>query len=68
MQNVTAKYAIIDTTTGGIANTIGGEAFDYWTEKSYWIFRNAGDDPITLNGDFFTNAKNKYGLDLKNLS
>ena len=46
---VTAKYAIIDTTTGGIASTIGGKAFLNPGQKISPFHK--GDDPITLSGD-----------------
>ena len=45
---VTPKYAIIDTMTGGVSSTVGGEA--YIQQGQRLSYNNRGDTPKTING------------------
>ena len=68
MTGVTPKYAIIDTSTGGIASTIGGEAFLNPGQKASPFWANSGGGEIkTLSGDKNTAALSQVSSEFKKL-
>ena len=68
MPGRSAKYAIIDTTTGGISSTIGGEFFlNPGQEPSPFWESNGGGKIKTLSGDKNTAALTQVSSEFKKL-
>jgi hypothetical protein len=64
---VTAKYAIIDTETGGITKTVGGERFLNPNQKLNTLLTSGQPGYKTLSGDKYTAALTQVSAEFKKL-